>query len=288
VSWKVVSQPTFDKAVEYFALHRAFPPRERVVRQKRLLMDVEMQLKTVKQFNTQARRPAVWLRERLDLLFWQANSENEEEYYQSITLMFFAILRALALRPRGGAIAGQILAHIKTQADIQEARDRMDPETQKMAKAKANEDLAEIDRQIKKMLEELQGSDPGLVEKLKGLHESWSMMDLTMQDIPKKMTLDGHAVFLVNLSSTGLAWRSKKSWVAKGDLLEMNMRLSRDGTHVESVVSYGRVVAIQPPDESNRNRIACFFEYMTPKDRETVQAHIVRKQREELVRRAGL
>lgn len=284
--WKIISNQTFDHAVQVFKTKWVFPTRKSLLRQNGLMADIDQHIKTLRMMTIKARRPVVLLRDRLDFWFRQATSENEEEYFQQIAILFLTVLQDMTLRPRGVALAGQMLAHLKFQVDIQEARDRMHPVTQEMGRSKASEDLANLTRQFNAMVVKLQGTDPGLANKLKGFHEGLAMMDLTMQDIPKQVTQDGDAVFAVNLSATGVAWRTLKTRVSKGDLLEVRMGVSRDGKVIEKLVSYGNVVVAQPPDEQNKCRIACYFEHMSPQHREALQGHIVRKQREALVRQA--
>ncbi|MEO5332830.1 MAG: hypothetical protein H7839_12470 [Magnetococcus sp. YQC-5] len=285
--WKIISKQTFDHAVQVFKTKWVFPTRKSVLRQNGLMADIDQHIKTLRMMTLKARRPVVLLRDRLDFWFRQASSENEEEYFQQIAILFLTVLQDMTLRPRGVAVAGQMLAHLKFQTEIQEARDRMHPVTQEMGRSKAIEDLENLTRQFNAMLVKLQGTNPGLANKLKGLHEGLAMMDLTMQDIPRQVTQDGDAVFAVNISATGVAWRTLNTRVSKGDLLEVRMGVSRDGKVIEKLVSYGNVVVAQPPDEQRKCRIACYFEYMSPQHREALQGHIVRKQREALVRQAA-
>nr|CAX84075.1 Type IV pilus assembly PilZ, probable fragment [uncultured bacterium] len=287
LAWKVLSRKSFDQAVVYFNSYRDFPLRERVVRQKRLLAEADVQLKLLRQLNVKARRPVVWFREQLDYWFRQANSENEEEFCQGVMMIFFNLLKELTKRPPGSMLAAQVVSLLKDQVELQMARDRLGPGAQKMVRGKAEEDLATVKRQIGKLLDSLRVSSPVLGERLQGFLDVVGMMDLTRQDIPRQLTAEGDAVFTVNLSATGVAWRTLKDRVYKGDLVEVRLGLDPDARGVwETVWAYGRVVVVQEPDEQGKSRVACFFEHMAPLQREKLQAHIVRRQREELVRRA--
>ncbi|MBF0627603.1 MAG: hypothetical protein HQL91_05205 [Magnetococcales bacterium] len=287
LAWKVLTQKSFDQAIEYFENHREFPLRERVARQKRLLAEVDVQLKLLKQLNVKARRPVVWFREFLDQRFRQANSENEEEFYQSALMLFFALIRELTKRPPGSMTAAQVVSLIKDQVDLQMARDLMDPVSQKQARSKAEEDLVEVRRQSSKLMAELRAAGSDLAGKLEGLREAFAMMDLSLQDIPKQLTAEGDAIFTVNLSATGVAWSTLKSRIYKGDLVEVRLGVDPEGRGMEVVWAYGRVVVVAEPDEQGKRRVASYFEHMAPLHREKLQAHIVRRQREELVRRAN-
>ncbi|MBF0212068.1 MAG: hypothetical protein HQM00_00745 [Magnetococcales bacterium] len=287
LTWKVLTQKSFDQAVAYFHDHREFPMRERVARQKRLLAEVDVQLKLLKQLNVKARRPVVWFREFLDRQFRQANSENEEEYFQSVLYFFFNLIKELTKRPPGSMTAAQVVSLIKEQVDLQMSRDLVEVNVQKLPKAKLEEDLTEIKRQINKLLGELRASASGLYEKLNGFREVISMMDLSMQDPPKQFTPEGDAVFTVNLSATGVAWKTVKDRVFKGDLIEVRLGVDPEGSGLEPVWAYGRVVVVQEPDETGKRRVASYFEHMSPMHREKLQAHMVRRQRAELTRRAN-
>ncbi|MBF0339692.1 MAG: PilZ domain-containing protein [Magnetococcales bacterium] len=287
LAWKVVTREHFDQAVAYFNDHRSFPPREAVARQKRLLAECDVLLKMLRQLNVKARRPVVWFREQLDRWFRQANSENEEEFFTSVLMVFLVLIRELNKRPPGAMIAAQVVSLLKDQVELQIARDRLDPEGRKLAKSSPEEDLVEVKRQIAKLHGELRTASSGLYDKLKTFQEVLGMMDLSTQDVPKHFTPEGDAVFTVNLSATGVAWRTSRTHVVKGDLLEVRLGLDPDGVGLETVWAYGRVVVVQAPDEHGKSRVACFFEHMTPVQREKLQIHIARRQREELVRRAA-
>ncbi|MBF0294131.1 MAG: hypothetical protein HQL96_02995 [Magnetococcales bacterium] len=282
IAWIVIGEPTFERAAQYFQLHRDFPVRERIARQRKLQAEVDGLVAFLRKMYAKSRRTADWLRDHLDQLFRQANSENEEEFLQHLTLLYAAILREFIQRSPGGPVAAQLLAHMRAYLELKEQRGRQ------VTAAKADEDMAEINRQAAKMLGELRGVNRSMADKLAAMHEALEVLDLSAHDVPRRLTAEGDAVHSGNLSGTGLAWRTCKSWVAQGDAVEVRMVLSRDGKRFEPVVSYARVVVVQEPDEQNKRRVACFFEHISPQHREVVLAHIARKQREELQRRAGL
>ncbi|MBF0271429.1 MAG: hypothetical protein HQL98_05030 [Magnetococcales bacterium] len=287
LTWKVISQKTFDQAVAHFEMHREFPMRERVARQKRILAEVDVQLKLLRQLNVKARRPVVWFREFLDRRFRQANAENEEEYFQSVLIFFFSLTKDLTKRPSGSMIAAQVVSLIKDQVDLQIARDHGEPGVPQLPKSKVEEDLAEINRQITKLMGELRGLSPELAEKIVGFREVLSLMDLSSQDLPKHLTPEGDAVFAVNLSATGVAWKTSKDRVYRGDLVEVRLGVDPQGDGLEPIWAYGRVVVVQEPDDQGKRRVASYFEHMSPLHREKLQSHMVRRQRSELMRRAN-
>ncbi|MBF0189870.1 MAG: hypothetical protein HQL99_01820 [Magnetococcales bacterium] len=287
LTWKVVSQKTFDQAVAYFEGHREFPPRERVVRQKRLLAEVDVQLKLLRQLNVKARRPVVWFREFLDRRFRQANAENEEEYFQSVLMLFFGLVKDLTKRPPGSMTAAQVVSLIKEQVDLQIARDHAEPGAPPLSRNKVDEGLTEIARQMGKLLRELRGVSAELADRIEAFREVLALMDLSTQDLPKQLTAEGDAVFTVNLSATGVAWKTWKDRVYRGDLVEVRLGVDPNGDGLEPIWAYGRVVVVQEPDDQGKRRVASYFEHMSPLHREKLQSHMVRKQRSELMRRAG-
>ncbi|MBF0180047.1 MAG: hypothetical protein HQM03_08490 [Magnetococcales bacterium] len=282
IAWIVIGEPVFERAAQYFQQHREFPARERIARQRKLQAEVDGLVAFLRKMYAASRRTADWLRDHLDQLFRQANSENEEEFLQHLTLLYSAILREFIQRSPGGPAAAQLLAHMRAYLELKETRGRQ------VTEEKADADMAEISRQATKMLGELRGVNRAMADKLAAMHEALMALDLSTHDVPRRWTAAGDAVHAGNLSATGLAWRTSKTWVAKGDAVEVRMVLSRDGKLFEPVISYARVVVVQEPDEQNKRRIACFFEHMSPHHREMVLGHIARKQREELQRRAGL
>ncbi|MBF0614641.1 MAG: hypothetical protein G8237_01520 [Magnetococcales bacterium] len=287
LAWKVLTQKSFDHAVNYFNAHREFPLRERVVRQKRLLAEVDVQLKLLRQLNVKARRPVVWFREFLDRRFRQANSENEEEYFQGCLMLFFGLIKEMTKRPPGSMSAAQVVSLIQNQLDTRMSQQQLDPLMEKLHGKKLAEDLEEIKRQIGKLIGELRAAGSVLVETLEGFRAAIVMIDFSGVDQPKQLTAEGDAIFTVNLSATGVAWSTSKTNVYKGDLVEVRLGVDPEGQGLEPIWAYGRVVVVQEPDEQGKRRVASFFEHMSPLHREKLQNHIVRRQRAELARRAN-
>ncbi|MEO5346589.1 MAG: hypothetical protein H7834_09460 [Magnetococcus sp. YQC-9] len=286
LAWKIVSLKSFDQAVAHFQANQVFLLREAVVRQKRLLYEADTLLKALRQQIARARRPALWLREYLDHRFRQAISEEEENRLQETLLLFIELLKGVNMRPPGAADVGQLWAFFKESLDLRILRIQLDPVEQKLALLNTERDLTELTRQTDNLFESLRVASPELVDPMLGIREALERIEVGTLDIPKQLTPDGDAIFGVNLSATGVGWRTLRSRVYKGDLVEVRLAVDPEGQGFETLWSYGRIVVVQEPDEFGRRRVACFFEHMSQLHRDRLQAHIARRQREELGRRA--
>ncbi|MBF0416945.1 MAG: hypothetical protein HQL86_01685 [Magnetococcales bacterium] len=286
LAWKILSLKSYDQAVAHFQEHQLFLMRESVVVQKRMLYEADTLLKSMRQQNAKARRPALWLREYLDHRFRQAINEEEENGFQACLGLFLKLLQALNKRPPGAVDAAQLMAFFKEELDLRILRTQLDPVAQKLAWMNTERDLAELVRQIDKRVEALRVTSPELIDPLVGIRSALVRIDLATLDIPKVLTSDGDAIFGVNLSATGVGWRTLRQRVYKGDLVEIRLAVDPEGQGFETLWSYGRIVVVQDPDEFGRRRVACFFEHMSALHRERLQTHIARRQREELGRRS--
>lgn len=287
LAWKIMSLKSFDQAVACFQERQLFLLRDAVVVQKRMLFEADTLLKAMRQLNGRARRPALWVREYLDHRFRQAITEEEENRFQLCLGQFTTLLKELIKRPPGTADVAQVMAFFKDELDLRILRTQLDPVAQKLALLNTERDLTEVARQIDKRVEGLRVTDPSLVEPLVGIRATLAGIDLSTLDLPKQVTPDGDAIFGVNLSATGVGWRTLRKRVYKGDLVEIRLAVDPEGQGFETLWSYGRIVVVQDPDEFGRRRVACSFEHMSPLHRERLQAHIVRRQREDLGRRSG-
>ncbi|MBF0163675.1 MAG: hypothetical protein HQM01_04050 [Magnetococcales bacterium] len=287
LAWKIMSLKSFDQAVACFAERQHFLLREAVVAQKRMLFEADTLLKAMRQQNARARRPALWVREYLDHRFRQATGEEEENRFQACLGLFLTLLKALIKRPPGAADAAQLMAFFKDELDLRILKIQLDPVAQKLALLNTERDLSEVARQIDKRVEGLRTTDPELVDPLVGIRATLAGIDLSTLDIPKQLTPEGDAILGVNLSATGVGWRTLRQRIYKGDLVEIRLAVDPEGQGFETLWAYGRIVVVQDPDEFGRRRVACSFEHMSPLHRERLQIHITRRQREELGRRSG-
>ena len=287
--WSVVSQDSYEKEVlPVFSQNHFFGMRNKIKRQQRLLILFDDEVEKLKRRRSRARRQVVWFRERCSWLFLRATSENEEDYYQGLTALFLSIAQDLAAR-RGGADkeAIQILAHLKEQSEIQQIRDLANPIVGAEVLARAQINLADLDRQTSSMLEKMAEQDPALAGKLTLFKEGLGAVDLSLLDEPVGTSPDGKDLYTVNLSATGIAFRTRKLWVKKGDLLEMRIFLSTGGVRFDPVNCYGKVVFTQGPLDK-KLKVATYIDPQPKAFKQKVFAHVARRQREQLAdRRAG-
>ncbi|MBF0358914.1 MAG: PilZ domain-containing protein [Magnetococcales bacterium] len=287
--WSVVSEETFQKeSMPHFNTHHEFGLRTRIKQQQILLKEFDFFLKKLRDQRSKSRKYVVWFHEHLSWLFLRAGSENEEEYYQGITALFLEITKTL-VKPlgRSGKNVVQILSQFKAQLENQKIRDLADPIMDADKLAAANETLLTLHNANNKVIAEMENENPNLSAKFKLFKSLIDTINLTGLDIPVGVSKDGKDLFTVNLSHTGLAFRTRRKDIKKGDLLEMRIFLSTGGERFDPVNCFGKVVFVQGPKD-DKFKIATHIEPMPSTFKEKINIHVARRQREMLSERSAL
>ncbi|MBF0383247.1 MAG: hypothetical protein HQL69_19665 [Magnetococcales bacterium] len=287
--WSVVSEETFKKeCMPHFESHREFGLRSRIKKQQLLLKEFPDYFKEMQKIRSKARKYIVWIYSKLSWLFLRAGNENEEEYFQGVTNIFLDITKTLS-KPLGkdGRHIVQILSQFKAQIENQIIRDQADPIMDEAKLEAAKEALATLDKANNKIILELEKTNPKLSTNLKMFKGLLDDINLTMLDRPVGVSDDGKDLFTVNLSLTGLAFRTYRKGIKKGDLLEMRIFLSTGGERFDPVNCFGRVVFVQGPQD-NKYKIATHIDPMPQTFRQKINVHVARRQREKLAELAEL
>ncbi|MBF0415416.1 MAG: PilZ domain-containing protein [Magnetococcales bacterium] len=287
--WSHVSEESFKEAMATFHKDKAFTLRSIIRNQQKILTDLANVQEVLKRKRSKARKHVDWHRDRLSWLFLRAASENEETYYQHMTELFMVIASDMA-KQGGGAISQwsmQALSLLRNMMELKQTRDQSNPITEANAVKKAESGLADVERQLPKVLAKVEEGDPALAAKMTMYKEAIGAIDLTLHDRPVGKTADGKDLYTVNISATGLAFRTRRLWVKKGDLLEMRVFLSSDGKKFEPVNTYGRVVFVHGPVD-NKLKVATFIDPKPALYEQKIYLHIARRQREMLSERASV
>lgn len=282
--WSIVTQESFDVALDHFKKKRAFGLRPKIAMFQGLLRELEEGIELLQRKNSKARRNVVWFRDHLSWLFLRATSEPEEDFFVDVTRLFLGVVGLLVKNPVPPGQTIQLLTYLKNRLEIQQIHDQSNPVTEERKLAKARRDLDELDRQLPRILVELHGKDAEMSAQLGLLKEALETVRFTQLDMPFGKTPDGKDTYPANISATGLAFRTRKTGVNKGDMLEMRIFLSADGNKFVPVNCYGRVVFVQTVREGVI-KVATHIDPQPPELTQLLFAHIARKQREELIQR---
>lgn len=287
--WSHVTEESFKEAMATFHKDKAFTLRTIIRNQQKILADLGNVQDSLKRKHSKARKHVDWHRDRLSWLFLRAASENEETYYQHMTELFVGIAADLAKQGGGpiGQWSMQSLSLMRNMMELKQTRDQSNPITEANEVRKAEAGLADVARQLPKAFAKVAEGDPALAAKMTAYKEAIDAIDLTLHDRPVGKTTDGKDLYTVNISATGLAFRTRRLWVKKGDLLEMRVFLSSDGKKFEPVNTYGRVVFVNGPVD-NKLKVATFIDPKPALYEQKIYLHIARRQREMLSERSSV
>lgn len=286
--WTVVSKETFqNECLPYFALHREFGSRRRIQEQQQILGKLETALKTLLRGRSKSAKNMEDIRDHLSWLFLRAPSELDEEYFEGMTALLLRIAQLLAV-PLGRTELSvtQMISHLKSQLDYQRVRDQSDPVTEAKRIALAEENLVNLHRKSEKITAKVEPNFPELAEKCKLFQELATAINLTQMDQPVGRTPDGKDLFPVNMSATGIAFRTRRLNIQKGDFLEMRLFLDTGSEQLDPVDCFGKVVSVQGPVEQ-RLKIAVHIEPMPQSFQEKIASHLTIRQRKQLAEKAA-
>lgn len=278
--WCHVSEESFQEAMVSFHKDKEFGLRTIIRDQQKILKNLGDIQDVLKRKRSNARKFVDWHRNRLSWLFLRAKTENDELYYQGMTELFTAIAGDIAKQmSSAGQWSNQALSLMRHMMELSQIRDQANPITELDALNKAKDGLTEIERQLPKALAKVEETNPALTNMLRMYLEALTTIDLSQNDRSVGTSPDGKDLFTVNLSATGIAFRTRKLWVKKGDLLEMRIFLSIGGDHFEPVNTYGRVVFVHGPVDG-KLKVATHVEPKPATFEQKIYLHIARKQRE--------
>ncbi|MBF0142063.1 MAG: PilZ domain-containing protein [Magnetococcales bacterium] len=286
MGWKVISEVEFAQVTGQFEATRVFSLRPRVAEQEEVRAALAEFEERLKRRRSRARRLVSWFSEQLMTFFFRSNSGNEEEFFHALTLLLAAVVAELAGQlgeNQGEAI--QFLSMLKDKLDLIRRRDVQGSRMIREELEKLQESLREVGRGLDKAYEALLQVSPTLAEKMLNFSSALDAIDLTHYDFPKDESLglvDAMFPFPVNLSATGVAFRTRREGLKRGDPVEVRLSLSVDGKSWETFLCYGRIVFVQGPERDRRTRVACHLSHKSVRAGDVLSMHIARKQREML------
>ncbi len=145
--------------------------------------------------------------------------------------------------------------------------------------------LGSLELRLDFLLEEIEAPLPEIAEALKIINRKLSILSqLESANTESALGLNSESTterHTVNLSGSGLAFSSPTSF-AQGEVMEIECALLPEYYNVKAI---GRVVSCREEAESDSGMkylIAVDFVYLREADRESIIAHILKKQGEEL------
>ncbi|MBF0371401.1 MAG: PilZ domain-containing protein [Magnetococcales bacterium] len=287
LGWKVLTRESFDQAVASFKENQSFNPRKIIIKQEHLLARIDEQVEKLKRMRSRARRNVVWFKDRLHELFLRSHITNEEEYFHGLTGLLLEI--AVELGNRGGQPNFnllQIFFHLKEKMELQRERDELALTATLDKREKILDSLRNVNRQIEKGLEAGAEKEIDLIKVYKVFNEGIAAVDVSKWDRSKSSNEGGMAVYPVNLSASGVAFRTRADWLEKEDLLELRMVLSEDGKVFREELCYAKVVVVKDMGGNKPFRIASLLTHISLDQQNLLFAHVARRQREELAKKA--
>lgn len=286
-SWKVISETEFQPIEDHFNRHQAIILRRKLEQKQQLLTDIDRRIASMEDEIPTTARLLAWLRNNLDVLFMRAFFPEAENHFYMLISRLHGLTQEFTGKDNVNPKSGKTLAHLKRKLERMIRLSQMDSRTNIRDREAVQSELKKLDLEIPKMMSDLLKDDPTIAEKYRLFNLGIDAIDFTQVDKPGPQDESMGTLFKyeVNLSATGIAYRTAYPDMQKDTLLEMRMQLSGDGANWETFVSYGRSVMIKGPDPSRHFRIACQILTLTHALRERLYVHIVRKQRESLAGR---
>ncbi|MBF0177107.1 MAG: hypothetical protein HQL63_09710 [Magnetococcales bacterium] len=282
-SWKIVGQDDVMEAQGYFKQHDRLPVRSVETRLRNLLDQYADNLKRLDKRFARTETQLSWFRTELLVLFQRALRKLDEDAITGSVVQLHEISVELSSDP--AAITpqlGQVLTLIRQRVEQQQKNSIMDPVLAINRINEGNEIIKKIDNEIANLIQETATLTPSLTQKLRLFHEEMSKVQISQINAKKKwLASSDHMIkSQVNLSATGVAFRTSQDIIKKGDYIQLNMELSANGTDFRAHSAYGQVVLVKQLSAGKPYRIATQFILIPRKMEDDLGAHIARKQRE--------
>ncbi|MBF0152718.1 MAG: hypothetical protein HQL64_03130 [Magnetococcales bacterium] len=285
-SWKIVSRDDVIEAQGYFKQNDRLPIRNRESRLRNLLDQHADNLKRLDKRFSRTEVLLSWFRTELLVVFQRAlRSQDEEDVLRCVTHLH-AISAEIATQPEAiTAQFGQVLMLIRKRLENQQKISILDPLLSANRINEGQEIIKRSNQEIDRVMREIATLTPALVQKLAEFDRSMDVLQLPRVEAKKNWLSSSHHMVKsqVNLSATGVAFRTTQDILDKGDYIQLNLELSVDGTVYTPYTAYGQVVLVKQLAVGKPYRIATQFILVPRKMEEDLGAHIARKQRELLM-----
>ncbi|MBF0136057.1 MAG: PilZ domain-containing protein [Magnetococcales bacterium] len=285
-SWKVVSHEDIAEAQNYFRQHDRLPIRNKESRIRDLLDQYVANLQRLDKRFSRTEVLLSWFRFELLALFQRAMRSSDEETVLMCAVQLHEISNEIVSRPESITPQfAQVMTLIRKRLEQQQKNSVLDP---LLAANRINEGkdlILKTNREIDKIIQEVATLTPALTQKVELFHNSMGAIQLpqTAGKIKRSSGTEHMTKSQVNLSATGVAFRTSETFLEKGDYVQLNLELSPNGTDFITYTAYGQIVMIKQLSVGKPLRIATQFILIPRKMEEHLGAHIARRQRELLL-----
>ncbi|MBF0424845.1 MAG: PilZ domain-containing protein [Magnetococcales bacterium] len=286
-SWKIVHHDDIVEAQGYLKQNDRLPTRARESRLRNLLDHCKESLRRLDKRFTRTEMLLSGFADELLLSFQRVSRLQEEDAVLQCVLHLQDISEEIASKPEGiTGQFGQILTLMRKRLEQRQKDAGLDPLFAVNRLAQSAEIVGKINQDIEKLTQELTTLAPTLTQHLTAFDSSLSALPVSKVDTKKGLApgKSGHMVkSQVNLSATGVAFRTMQDIFEKGDYVQLNLELSANGLSYDTYTAYGQVVLVKQLAVGKPYRIATQFILIPRKMEEDLGAHIARRQRELLL-----
>lgn len=288
LSWKLITTTEFYQVRQEFIENQFLPLRDKVARFKQMLHKLDGQLARLAEVSPKTELSAAMMRQQLEVLFFRANTQEEEDRLYRLVGRFLVVVDTLVNTPTFPAKANQLVYHLRWQLEMQQQRDWMDYRTDPKLRRDMPMVFKRLQQDIAKMLEELRMTAPELADLMRHLLQEMQALNLKRYDRPgegdlSQALLTTHAV---NISDTGIGFHTR-NWEAPklGYLVELSFNLVTDEGPYASFRGYGQVVVVKAPGPDGTAMIGCHYILMQKDHHDLLYQYLAIRQRERLSQR---
>ncbi|ABK44456.1 hypothetical protein Mmc1_1948 [Magnetococcus marinus MC-1] len=288
--WRVIREGEFNQIERYYkANNRNFPPLRHDQRFDgcvKLWEEVHVRFRAS---NPKAHSPLAWLFQQIKLIYLRSNHPQELDFTLEVLKQVLEVAELHATTFNSNRI-NEILGLLKRKLEFMIKRDQAFIGGDGDGHKKMLDNLLEVEKRIAQVREKLELKENKVATSVHYLSENMNRINLSDADFPEGGE-DPNAerlLYPVNISATGIAYRTHKKNLAKGSFAELHIDLSDDGKHIKTWRAFAKLVMIQGPDPSMNYRVASMLLLQPPGMEDAVMAHILRKQRELIAAEKGL
>ncbi|MEO5368334.1 MAG: PilZ domain-containing protein, partial [Magnetococcus sp. WYHC-3] len=253
-------------------------------------MALNREISAMKSMNSKVLKLMVWFQKQIEILFQRSNRFSQKQTLLAMLRQMGEISHTLISLGRIPPKAVDLFTHWKYRLEWLQKLAAPEVQDHPSQLQELRDNLAKLDALLPPLVGEMERLAPAAAESIRAFDNHLGQMDLMQWDMPGPLDGPGQVLlhYPVNLSSTGIAFRTRTSQVKKDDLVEMRMELLDAQGKTDTFRALSRVVVVMPPSkEEGRYRVACQFILLPNRTRDALEAHVIYKQRKEIGRRGG-
>ncbi|MBF0308704.1 MAG: hypothetical protein HQL56_04155 [Magnetococcales bacterium] len=286
-AWLQVSEEDFRFLETGFLAYqkRGLPLLPMEKEEQTLLDRIDERLAKARHRKSNAERYLFWYRHQLDLYFRRANFPEEQAHYLQMIRQLFEITDLLHEQRDVAPRILSCLNLIKRRAEQHRKSEWAvfsEPDPNKRQEEAQLHQL--MHQETEKGLRQLEEVDAAWGKRLGLLGGELNAVNWRIKDRPEARDhpMDTLITYPVNISTTGIAFRTHRRELKVGHLLMVSLRLTADNETYQDFRTLAKVVMLKDPDPTHRIRVATMFTLQQAKLQEMLGAHITRRQREYL------